>query len=305
MNILVTGGKGTIGRPLIEHLRSRGHQVWACDLMHGDEDNYFRCDVSKYRQLQEIFQKYRFDYVFHLAAEFGRWNGEEFYENLWLTNVVGMKHLLLLQAEYGFKMIFPGSSEVYGDYDQIMHEDVLDRLGIKQMNDYAISKWANELQILNIPENWGNEIVRVRIFNTYGPGEYYTPYRSAICIFTYKALHDLPYTVYLEHLRSSLYIDDCLTALANIVDHFVPGEVYNIAGAELHDMKKVSDMILAYLGKDDSKVTYVKQEKLAARVKKPDIAKAKRDLHYTPSVFLKNGIPETIEWMKKAYGRIG
>ncbi|MEM2261385.1 MAG: hypothetical protein QXK24_02925 [Ignisphaera sp.] len=39
-------------------------------------------------------------------------------------------------------MIFFSSAEVYGDYDGVMSEDVMDRVPIKQINDYAISKWV-------------------------------------------------------------------------------------------------------------------------------------------------------------------
>ncbi len=301
VKILVTGGKGAVGGSLVQELQIRGHQVWLCDLKHSYEANYFRCDVSKYRQLEDIFSQQNFDYVYHLAAEFGRWNGEDYYEDLWLTNAVGTKNLLRMQEKYGFKMVFTSSSEVYGDYEATMLEEVMDILEIRQMNDYAISKWANELQIMNAQAMHGNEVVRVRLFNTYGPGEYYHPYRSAICLFTYRALHDLPYTVYLNHKRTSLYISDCAAALANIIDDFRAGEVYNIAGAELHDMKTVSDKILEYLGKEDSRVNYVNEEKFTTRVKIPDIRKACRDLKYEPKILLAQGIPETIEWMKKIY----
>ncbi|MCD6213360.1 MAG: NAD-dependent epimerase/dehydratase family protein [Candidatus Desulfofervidus sp.] len=85
--ILVTGGKGFIGTHLVAELRKRGHEVRACDLMHSGEENYIRCDVSKYRQVERIFEEHKFDYVYHLAAEYGRWNGEDYYENLWMTNV--------------------------------------------------------------------------------------------------------------------------------------------------------------------------------------------------------------------------
>ena len=79
--ILVTGGKGFIGTHLVAELRKRGHEVRACDLMHSDEENYIRCDVSKYRQVERIFEEHKFDYVYHLAAEYGRWNGEDYYES--------------------------------------------------------------------------------------------------------------------------------------------------------------------------------------------------------------------------------
>lgn len=301
MRILVTGGKGVVGTNLVKKLRSKGHEVWVCDLKHSHGEQYIRCDVSKFRQLENIFKSTSFDYVYHLAAEFGRWNGEDYYEDLWLSNAVGTKNILRLQQEYGYKMIFTSSSEVYGDYDGVMYEDVMDKMEIRQMNDYAITKWVNEMQILNETEMHGNQIVRVRIFNTYGPGEYFTPYRSAICLFAYRALNNIPYTVYLGHQRNALYIDDCTTALSNIVDNFRAGEVYNIAGNEMHDMKTVSDMILNYLGKDDSQVTYVDGENFTTKVKIPDITKATRDLQYIPQTRLTEGIPKTIEWMRDAY----
>lgn len=301
MKILVTGGKGVVGSSLVGELKARGHEVWLCDLLHSHEANYYRCDVSKYRTLEELFTRHEFEYVYHLAAEFGRWNGEDYYEELWMSNAVGTKNLLRLQEKYGFKMVFTSSSEVYGDYEATMLEEIMDILEIKQMNDYAISKWANELQILNAQAMHGNQVVRVRLFNTYGPGEFYHPYRSAICLFTYRALHDLPYTVYLNHKRTSLYISDCTAALANIIDNFAAGDVYNIAGAELHDMKIISDMILDYLGMGDEKVNYVNEEKFTTRVKVPDISKAAQDIDYKPRICLAEGIPATIEWMKRIY----
>src|SRR5215471_18884784 len=91
MKILVTGGLGAVGRWLVPELRRRGHEVWMCDLAHHHDSQYTRCDVSEYRQLERVFERQRFDLVYHLAAEFGRWNGEDFYETLWRSNVIGTK----------------------------------------------------------------------------------------------------------------------------------------------------------------------------------------------------------------------
>ena len=139
--ILVTGGNGFIGSNLISELRSRGHDIWVCDLFNSGDPNYTRCDVTKYRQLERLFNSHNFTYVYHLAAEYGRWNGD-YYENLWLTNVVGTKNMIRLQEERKFRMIFFSSAEVYGDWDGKMSEDVMDKIPIKQMNDYAMTKWV-------------------------------------------------------------------------------------------------------------------------------------------------------------------
>jgi len=301
--VLVTGGKGFVGSHLVKELMGRGHEVWVCDLAHCGDDGYVRCDVSKYRQVERLFEEQSFDHVYHAAAEYGRWNGEDYYENLWLTNVVGTKNILRMQERKKFRMIFFGSAEVYGDYDGAMSEDVMDRVPIRQMNDYAISKWVNELQIVNSGKMFGTETVRVRLFNVYGPGEHYTPYRGWIPKFIYKALRDDPYTVYLGHRRTLEYVEDVCRALANIIDNFRPREVYNLGGDEQYEVKFVSDLILRLLGRDDSKVAYMEAEPFTTRVKTPDSSKAKRDLGFKLTVPVEEGISRTVDWFKRLYTR--
>jgi len=304
VKILVSGGLGFIGANLVPELRRRGHQVWVCDLGQSEGPNYIRGDVSSYRQMERIFEEHDFDYVYHLAAEYGRWNGEDYYENLWLTNVVGTKNMIRLQEKKRFRMIFFSSAEVYGDYDGVMSEDVLDRVPIKQMNDYALTKWVGELQVLNSALMFATETVRVRPVNAYGPHEHYSPYRGVIPTFIYKALHDEPCTVYLGHKRIFDYVEDTCRTFSNIVDNFKPGEVYNIGGKEAweHEIKYASDLVLKYLGKDDSKIIYKEAEPFTTRVKHMDFAKARRDLGHDPRVPLEDGIPGTIEWMRQVYG---
>ena len=172
--ILVTGGAGFIGTNLVNELTSRGHEVLAADVLNTDRDNYIRADVQNYRQIEWIFENNTFDYVYHLAAEYGRWNGEDYYENLWQTNVVGTKHMIRLQEKKKFRMIFYSSAEVYGDYTGVITEDVMVENTIKdiyQMNDYAITKWAGELMCMNSATMFGTETVRVMPVNCYGPLE--------------------------------------------------------------------------------------------------------------------------------------
>lgn len=303
LRILVTGGAGFIGSNLIPELRNRRHEVWACDLRNSGESNYVRCDVSEYRQIQRVLESQDFDYVYHAAAEYGRWNGEDYYENLWLTNVVGTKNMIRLQEKKKFRMILFSSAEVYGDYEGVMREDVMDTVAIKQMNDYAMTKWVNEMQVLNSAAMFGTETVRVRPVNAYGPHEHYTPYRGVVPKFIYHALKGLPYTVYLGHKRIFDYVEDTCRTLANIVDNFKPGEVYNLAGKPEWecDMKHLSTLILNNLGKDDSKVTYKQGEPFTTKVKKIDSTKAIRDIKHDPRTPLEEGIPKTIEWMKSIY----
>ena len=302
--VLVTGGGGFIGSSLVKELASRGHEVVAADFDNRDQEDYVRCDVRAFRQVERLFEPRRFDWVYHLAAEYGRWNGEDYYENLWQTNAIGTKNIIRLQERLKFRLIFFSSAEVYGDYRGEMKEDVMDAIPIKQLNDYAITKWAGELMCLNSAEQFGTETVRVRPVNCYGPGERYTPYRGFIPKFVYHALHNKPYIVYRGHKRIIDYVEDSCRTFANIVDNFIPGEVYNVAGRTEweRDIKAYSDLVLKTVGRDDSLITYKDEEPFTTKSKPVDCSKAIRDLKHDPTVTPEEGIRRTVDWMRREYG---
>ncbi len=304
MKILVTGSKGTLGTPLVKELSRRGHEVWQCDLQHQRDDNYIRADVSNYRQLERVFEANQYDYVYHLAAEFGRINGEEYYDTLWETNVIGTRNILEWQKKKGFRLIFASSSEIYGDkHEDILKEDMPLNYTIIQPNDYAVTKWVNEIQIMNFEKRFNIEVVRCRFFNAYGPGEYYHHYRSVVCLFCYRALFGIPWEVYEGYHRVFMYIDDFIPTLANVCENFVHGEVYNIGGQEFRSVKELSDLILDYTRADSSLVSYLPEDKHNVLNKRPDITKAKEDFGHDPQIPLEIGVPKTIEWMKSFYER--
>jgi len=302
MKILVTGSKGTIGIPLVKELSKRGYEVWQCDLSHHRDANYIRADIAKYRQLERIFEAADYDVVYHLAAEFGRMNGEEYYENLWETNVIGTRNILEWQKKKGFKLIFTSSSEIYGDDHEVaLSENLPLEVPTMQLNDYAITKWVNEIQIMNFEKRYGNECVRLRLFNAYGPGEYYHNYRSVICLFCYRALFDIPYQVYLGYHRTFMYIDDVIPTMAAVCNKFIPGEIYNIGGHMFRSIEEASNIVLGCLGKNDDLVKYLPEDKHNVVDKRADIEKARKALGHDPKTPLEIGIPKTLEWMKGVY----
>jgi dTDP-glucose 4,6-dehydratase len=314
MRILVTGGMGVVGSALVEQLRSKGHHVVYCDLYHNHDEVgfslrtdvpdalYVRCDVGEYRQLLRLFDSMGpFDCVYHCAAEFGRWNGEDFYENLWKSNAIGAKNVIRLQEKFKFRLIHFSSSEVYGDWPDLMLESVMDEHEVKQMNDYAMTKWVNEMQVRNSAIAYQTESVVVRLFNTYGPGEYYSPYRSVNCRFVYCALMGLPWIVFRGHARTSTYLADTVNTLSCIIDNFKPGETYNIAGKTEHTIEELSDTILKVTGANPALVQYRDSEILTTTRKMVDASKAARDLGHKDSCTLEEGIRRTVAWMREVY----
>ena len=183
--ILVTGSEGNVGRSIQKVYNLYDIELYGCDFIHKNSKNYIRADISEYREIEKSILFAKPDIVINLAGEFGRANGEDYYEKVWKTNAVGLKNLIKLQEKHSFRLVHASSSEVYGDYKDVITESVMDDYPIRQLNDYAISKWVNEQQIQNsINKNQANSVI-FRIFNAYGPGEIFNEYRSAVCRFVY------------------------------------------------------------------------------------------------------------------------
>ena len=62
-------------------------------------------------------------------------------------------------------------------------------------------------------------------------------------------------------------------------------------------------MILKFVGRDDSIVTYEKDEPFTTRIKTPDSSKAKKDLDFQLTISLDEGMKKTVDWFKDFYRR--
>lgn len=307
--ILITGGSGFIGTNLVNELTKRGHEVIISDIHHHQYENheYYRCDVSNFRQVNKLFDYVKnIDYVYHLAAEYGRWNGEEFYENLWQTNVIGTKNIIRTQEKLKFRTIFFSSAEVYGDFQGEMKEEVMISNPISntyQMNDYAISKWTGELMFMNSERSYNTETVRTRPVNCYGPHEIYHPYRGFIPKFIYHLLNNKPIQVHSGHKRIIDYVEDSCRTWANIIDNFIPGEAYNVGGKVEweQDIESYANIIASLTNVNSSLINVIPSEADTTIKKTMNFDKAIKDLNHSPKINPEQGIKKTIDWMKLYY----
>lgn len=325
MRILITGSEGVLGSTLKKELRKRGHNVFGCDLMHAADEQVQRADIAERRQLSRVFEMSRPDLVYHFAAEFGRMNGQEYYEQLWKTNCIGTRNVIEECIKAKAKMVFASSSEAYGmadDYapkDQDFQERWLDIYAPQFHNEYALTKYTNERQITMAARNEKLDACILRFFNAYGPGEPYSPYRSVVCLFTYRLLKGLPITIYRNYYRTHMFINDWCQGVANISNEdvfnqigynrnwqgsgntpYVP--VFNIGGEEYESVEALGDKIVKLIGGTKSEISYLDAEKANVVSKKPDNFLAKLWLGHNPTTTLNEGLPPTIEWIRQKYG---
>ena len=300
MKILVTGSEGTLGKPLVNKLRECGHDVYCTDLFHTADPLFMRSDVAIYRQIERVIKIFRPEMVYHFAAEFGRVNGEEYFEQLWTSNVIGTRNMLELCSMYNIKLVFASSSEAYGELDvPVMEETMIGDRFLDHHNDYAVTKWVNEGQIRRFAKYNKLEAMTCRFFNSYGV-EGYTPYRSVVCLFCYRILKGLPITIYKDYHRVFMYLDDFIDTMSRIPERFVAGEVLNIGGTEYRSIEELVSIIENISGKK-ANVTIIPREKANVTNKKPSIEKAFRLLGHNPKTVLEDGVKLTLDWIKETY----
>lgn len=296
MRILITGSLGTLGQPLVAELRGRGHEVWGCDLTHSADAQQLRADVADYRQLAKAFALAEPEVVYHLAAEFGRLNGEMFYEQLWRTAMVGTRNVLELCHDFQARLIFASSSEVYGETEaDLLTEDLTERRVILHPNEYALSKWANERQIESFQRRHDLDAVRLRFFNAYGPGERFHRYRSVVALFCHKALRGEALPVFRGYQRAFMFIDDFIPTLANVCEAKLKHGVYNIGGDDYRSVEELAKLVIDGVGRGEFEL--IGEDRHNVRSKRPDNQRAIQDLGHNPEVKLEEGVPLTLDWM--------
>lgn len=302
MRILVTGSLGTLGRPLVRELRGRGHVVFGCDLVHGPAEGHVRADIAEYRQLQRAFECARPDYVFNLAAEFGRHNGRDYPEQCWRTNCLGMRNVIELCHAWDARLVHASSSEIYGELPEDgaeIHESIAEERALRPTNDYAITKLANELQCRTAMDR--QPIMVLRFFNAYGPGEHYHPYRSVVALFCHRLLMGLPVDVYEGYHRVFMFICDFIPTLANAVDGFTAGTFVNIGGTEYRSVEDLVQLVLEHTGAKPNLVRRLPFEEHNVRNKRPSIERARHMFGHNPKVLLEEGVQATVQWMRDMY----
>jgi UDP-glucose 4-epimerase len=178
MRILVTGGAGFIGSHLNDTLLNRGDEVVVIDnLVLGRQENichnladsrfkFHREDVLDLEKLEEIFAKYRFDAVFHLAANSDIQRSFEDPSTDYRLTFLTTLNVLLCMKKYGVRnLVFASTSAIYGESPKVFTEDYGPLFPVSH---YGAAKLASEGFISSFRENYGLKCWIFRFPNVVG-----------------------------------------------------------------------------------------------------------------------------------------
>lgn len=311
INSLVTGGAGFIGSHVVKHCLAMGHQVIVLDdLSGGFEDHipagatFVKGSVTDHALLAELFSKYKFDYVYHLAAYAAEGLSHFIRRFNYNNNLIGSVNLINEAVKHECKcFVFTSSIAVYGPGQLPMTEEMTP---IPE-DPYGVSKYAVELDLKAAHEMFGLNYVIFRPHNVYGENQNIGDrYRNVIGIFMNQIMQNKPMTIFGDgtQTRAFSYIDDVAIPIAksvNIKEAY--NEVFNIGADKPYTINELVGVVCKHLDASPN-VQYLRARKEVMHAYS-DHAKAHRVFGSSGAVSLDEGIGKMAAWAKVVGARKG
>ena len=245
VSILITGIAGLLGSRLadwiIENVKD-STVVGIDDLSGGYKENinekviFYQKELSS-SDLSEIFEKHRFDYVFHFAAYAAEGLSPFIRKYNYTNNILSTANIINECINYKIKrLIFTSSMAVYGEGIPPFSEEIQR----KPIDPYGIAKAACEMDIEIAYKQHGLEYCIIRPHNVYGNKQnIWDRYRNVLGIWMYQKLNNQPFTIYGDGLqtRAFSFIDDSLPCLWNAaILEEAKCEIINLGGIKSHSL---------------------------------------------------------------------
>jgi len=320
--ILITGGAGFIGSHVVrlfvnkypdykiinlDKLTYAGNLENLNDIENASNYEFVKGDIVDDKFIFELFNKYKFDGVIHLAAEShvdrSIANPNEFIQ----TNIVGTVNLLnaarsIWKDDYTNKLFYHISTdEVYGSLgdEGLFVEDT----SYDPRSPYSASKASSDHLVRAYFHTFGMPIVITNCSNNYGPNQF--PEKLIpLAINNIKNKKPIPIYGKGENVRDWLFVEDHANAIDLVFHKGNIGETYNIGGNNewqniqlIRVMCRILDKKLNRAEGDSEKlISFVKDRAGHDLRYAIDSSKIQKELGWKPSLQFEEGIEKTIEW---------
>ena len=248
---LVTGGAGFIGSHLARTLLAQGRKVTVLDnlsvgrrLSVPEGARFVHGDIRDAAAVEDALTGV--DAVFHFAAHVTiRGSFERFFDDL-DTNVMGTARILRAVDPARVKWFTLASSmAVYADAASAAPID--EQHPTQPISPYGVSKLAAEGVSRQILAAKGIPFTAVRFFNTFGPGQAYTPYVGVLTIFVTRLLRGEPITIFGdgEQQRDFIHVNDIVAGTIAATGQ-APG-TFNLGTGQGTSLNQLAEMVLRRL----------------------------------------------------------
>ena len=303
--IFVFGASGFIGANLFNDifkirkdcyaLTHDATKAWRLKLLNVPFENIIHCDILSNNSVQEVFEKYKPQTIFNLAA-YGAYSKQSSVNLTYETNVIGTVNLLQ-NCTKEMVYIHAGSSSEYGFNCTAPKET--DR--VEPNSHYAVSKVSAAYLLEYYAKLAGLKTVNLRLYSIYGYWE--EPDRLMSRLIENVRQKKLPPLVSPDISRDFVFVEDCIEAFVDAALNLTTetsGKSYNIATGK---KTTIADLV------DTSRQTFgIEQEPVWGSMtnRKWDLAEwygdpsaFEKDFGWVARTSLQDGLWKTSQWQEE------
>ncbi len=304
-NVLVTGAAGFIGSFVTDELIKRGMNVIALDDLSGGFKNnvntsaiFVNGSINNVRLIDRLFKKYRFVYVYHLAAYAAEGLSHFIKRFNYENNLIGSVNLINASVNYDVRcFVFTSSIAVYGTNQLPMRESL-----VPQPEDpYGIAKLAVEQELKASYKLFGLNSIIFRPHNVYGERQNIGDcYRNVIGIFINQILQNKPLSIFGDgsQTRAFTYIRDVAPVIARSpMVKKAYGQIFNIGADKNYSINTLVRIIKKVMGQEKHPVKHFPARKEVKHAYS-DHAKLENYFSYRAKYSLEEGLARMASWAK-------
>jgi UDP-glucose 4-epimerase len=304
-NVLITGVAGLLGSNLAEWILKNKNEynvIGIDDLSGGYIENIDSGVIfEKYNLLDnnisEVFEKYKFEYVFHFAAYAAEGLSPFIRKFNYNNNLLSTANIVNNCIEYDVKrLVFTSSMAVYGNGNPPFSENDVPL----PIDPYGVAKFACEMDIQIAGEQHNLDWCIIRPHNVYGIKQnIWDKYRNVLGIWMYQTLCDLPMTIFGDgnQKRAFTYIDDILEPLwLSATSEKCSKEIINLGGTKEYSINEANEILQKIT--NNKNVVYL-ESRHEVKNAHPTWEKSVKLLNYKDIFTLEDGLQRMWDWAKE------
>lgn len=291
-NIVITGGRGFIGRALSERLVGQGARVTTLGrskVLGESVGKSLVCDLTDADATSAMMRSQKPDVVFHLASHVLGARTPEVVLSTYHNNATSTVNLLLAALDQGCeRVVLTGSLE----------EPEPDGQWPVPSSPYAAAKLAASAYGRMFAALYDQSIVNLRLFMVYGPGpqdlKKLVPY-----VINSLLSGERPELSSGGRLVDWVYLDDVIDAyLCAAGSESVAGETIDVGTGELTSVSEVVAMLYRLVGVDDAPLLGAVEERKLEQIRRADPLATRELMGWSPTRSLEQGLSATVDWFR-------
>ena len=308
MKLLVCGGAGFIGSTFVRlRIEEQGDELTVLDkLTYAGREENLR-DVAKHPGFRFIhgaiedpeavasaIEDCQPEAIVNFAAETHVDRSIAEPDAFVRTHALGTYVLLEAAREHGLRYVQVSTDEVYGSIEQ---GTFTEESPLRPSSPYSATKTGADLLVQGYFHTYGLQALICRGSNNYGPNQY--P-EKLIPLMILNALHGDPLPVYGDgmQVRNWIHSTDFARAIGHVLEHGVPGEVYNAGGPDEEANMVVVRRIIELTGAKESQIEHVTDR--PGHDRRYSLSSEKvRALGWEPKVRFEQGLADTVAWYRE------